>query len=164
MQGVSIHAAQPFQTDTLPSWQRTGGGLWYSHDFGFGKADAHRLVTLARNWTLLGPSIVHHLPLVRVEREIPQSEHGLSCAITVDPDQSPDLVPGPFSLEHVTMRVNIAHARRGDLEIFLTSPSGTRAQLATQRPEDHSSEGLRNWTFMTLAFWNEPVSLNFYVT
>ena len=32
---MSIHAAQPFQTDTLPSWQRTGGGLWYSHDFGF---------------------------------------------------------------------------------------------------------------------------------
>ncbi|KAL0189664.1 hypothetical protein M9458_016763, partial [Cirrhinus mrigala] len=36
-------------------------------------------------------------------------------------------------LEHVVVRVLIVHPRRGDLEISLISPSGTRSQLLAQR-------------------------------
>ncbi|KAK7816344.1 hypothetical protein U0070_020859, partial [Myodes glareolus] len=32
-------------------------------------------------------------------------------------------------LEHVVVRITITHPRRGDLAIYLTSPSGTRSQL-----------------------------------
>lgn len=36
-------------------------------------------------------------------------------------------------LEHVVVRVLIIHPRRGDLEISLVSPSGTRSQLLAKR-------------------------------
>lgn len=36
-------------------------------------------------------------------------------------------------LEHVVARVSISHPRRGDLQIHLTSPSGTRSQLLAKR-------------------------------
>lgn len=36
-------------------------------------------------------------------------------------------------LEHVVVRVTISHPRRGDLQIHLTSPSGTKSQLLAKR-------------------------------
>lgn len=36
-------------------------------------------------------------------------------------------------LEHVVVRLSISHPRRGDLQINLTSPSGTRSQLLARR-------------------------------
>jgi hypothetical protein len=36
-------------------------------------------------------------------------------------------------LEHVVARISISHPRRGDLQIHLTSPSGTRSQLLAKR-------------------------------
>ena len=36
-------------------------------------------------------------------------------------------------LEHVVVRITITHPRRGDLAIYLTSPSGTRSQLLANR-------------------------------
>uniref|UniRef100_A0A671L2D6 Proprotein convertase subtilisin/kexin type 6-like n=1 Tax=Sinocyclocheilus anshuiensis TaxID=1608454 RepID=A0A671L2D6_9TELE len=58
-------------------------------------------------------------------------------------------------LEHVVVRVLIVHPRRGDLEIGLVSPSGTRSQLLAQRLFDNSNEGFRNWEFMTVHCWGE---------
>lgn len=39
-------------------------------------------------------------------------------------------------LEHVVVRITITHPRRGDLAIYLTSPSGTRSQLLANRYSD----------------------------
>lgn len=36
-------------------------------------------------------------------------------------------------LEHVVVRLSIAHPRRGDLQISLVSPAGTRSQLLARR-------------------------------
>ncbi|XP_068847412.1 proprotein convertase subtilisin/kexin type 6 isoform X3 [Capricornis sumatraensis] len=58
-------------------------------------------------------------------------------------------------LEHVVARVSISHPRRGDLQIHLTSPSGTRSQLLAKRLLDHSNEGFTNWEFMTVHCWGE---------
>lgn len=36
-------------------------------------------------------------------------------------------------LEHVVVRLSISHPRRGDLQISLISPAGTRSQLLARR-------------------------------
>lgn len=36
-------------------------------------------------------------------------------------------------LEHVVVRISISHPRRGDLQIHLISPSGTKSQLLAKR-------------------------------
>lgn len=58
-------------------------------------------------------------------------------------------------LEHVVVRLSIAHPRRGDLQISLISPAGTRSQLLARRVFDHSNEGFKGWEFMTVHCWGE---------
>lgn len=58
-------------------------------------------------------------------------------------------------LEHVQIIITLTAQRRGDLEIYLTSPSGTRSVMLARRPRDDSSDGFNNWTFMTTHCWGE---------
>ena len=58
-------------------------------------------------------------------------------------------------LEHVQAKVTLTANRRGDLHIYLTSPSGTKANLLAQRPMDNSRSGFQNWPFMSVHTWGE---------
>nr|XP_027811077.1 proprotein convertase subtilisin/kexin type 6 isoform X3 [Marmota flaviventris] len=58
-------------------------------------------------------------------------------------------------LEHVVVRISISHPRRGDLQINLISPSGTKSQLLAKRLLDFSNEGFTNWEFMSVHCWGE---------
>lgn len=59
------------------------------------------------------------------------------------------------SLEHVEARMSLSYTRRGDLRIYLISPSGTCSNLVDVRPHDASPRGYRDWTFMTIHCWDE---------
>lgn len=59
------------------------------------------------------------------------------------------------SLEHVQVQLSLSYSRRGDLEISLTSPMGTRSTLVAIRPFDISGQGYDNWIFMSTHFWDE---------
>ncbi|XP_006513428.1 proprotein convertase subtilisin/kexin type 4 isoform X10 [Mus musculus] len=59
------------------------------------------------------------------------------------------------SLEHVQVQLSLSYSRRGDLEIFLTSPMGTRSTLVAIRPLDISGQGYNNWIFMSTHYWDE---------
>ena len=60
-------------------------------------------------------------------------------------------------LEHVEVKLNLNYSRRGDLEIKLTSPSGTETNLTHYRPSDSffKQKVLQNWVVMTLHLWGE---------
>ena len=57
-------------------------------------------------------------------------------------------------LEHVQVRLKLSTRRRGDTYIFLTSPSGTRSELLSGRPND-DHQGNWEFTFMTVHSWDE---------
>ena len=48
-----------------------------------------------------------------------------------------------------------AGRKRGDLRIYLDSPSGTRSTLLDNRPQDYSSKGFTFWPFMSTHAWGE---------
>ena len=63
-------------------------------------------------------------------------------------------------LEHVVVKFSVAVTIgliRGDLEIGLTSPSGTLSVLLQPRPYDDSPHetGYVDWPFMSVMFWGE---------
>ncbi|KAL1411825.1 pheromone processing endoprotease [Vanrija albida] len=58
-------------------------------------------------------------------------------------------------LEHVTVRVWIDHARRGDVEVSLIAPSGTISTLSQPRRFDEAATGYNGWRFMSLKHWGE---------
>ena len=59
-------------------------------------------------------------------------------------------------LEHVVVRVTLAsEANRGDIQLELTSPSGTNSVLLSYRSNDLGPELYPDWPFMSLHFWGE---------
>lgn len=58
-------------------------------------------------------------------------------------------------LEHVQVLLTLSSGRRGEVEIYLTSPMGTRSMLLARRPRDVSTDGFKDWVFMTTHSWSE---------
>lgn len=58
-------------------------------------------------------------------------------------------------LEHVQAKISLSANRRGDVKIYLTSPSGTKSTLLASRFNDNSHAGFHVWPFMTVHMWGE---------
>uniref|UniRef100_A0A9J8AQS0 Proprotein convertase subtilisin/kexin type 5a n=1 Tax=Cyprinus carpio carpio TaxID=630221 RepID=A0A9J8AQS0_CYPCA len=127
-------------------WQSNGAGYDVSHLYGFGLMDAEAMVKEAETWKQVTPQYVCEENIVQTAREFYMFKSS-GC--------SSQRLQQVVYLEHVVVRVTITHPHRGDLSITLTSPSGTRSQLLTNRPNDHSSEGFLKWEFMTTHCWGE---------
>uniref|UniRef100_A0A8P4G504 Proprotein convertase subtilisin/kexin type 6 n=1 Tax=Dicentrarchus labrax TaxID=13489 RepID=A0A8P4G504_DICLA len=134
-------------------WMINAAGHTVSHLYGFGLVDAEAMVLEARKWM----TVPHQHTCSQIPERRTRYIHAgqsLNSSITTtgcseDPEQHVDY------LEHVVVKVLVVHPRRGDLEINLISPSGTRSQLLAKRLFDSSNEGFRNWEFMTVHFWGE---------
>uniref|UniRef100_A0AAR2IX76 P/Homo B domain-containing protein n=1 Tax=Pygocentrus nattereri TaxID=42514 RepID=A0AAR2IX76_PYGNA len=136
MQHLVVRTSNPAHLITN-DWKTNGVGRKVSHSYGYGLLDAAAIVSLAKNWTNVGPqqkSITLHLASVD------------ACA------GKPNFVS---SLEHAQARLTLSYNRRGNLAIYLISPQGTRSTLLAQRPHDYSSEGFNDWAFMTTHSWDE---------
>ncbi|XP_056318573.1 proprotein convertase subtilisin/kexin type 6 [Danio aesculapii] len=134
-------------------WKTNAAGHKVSHLYGFGLVDAEAMVVEAKKWRNVPAQHICSKTSDRRTRYI-RAEQKLNASISSNGcrDQSEQTV---VFLEHVVVRVLIVHPRRGDLEINLISPSGTRSQLLAQRLFDNSNEGFRNWEFMTVHCWGE---------
>ncbi|KAM6168910.1 proprotein convertase subtilisin/kexin type 4 [Erethizon dorsatum] len=126
-QHLVVRASKPAHLQA-EDWRTNGVGRQVSHHYGYGLLDAALLVDLARTWlptqpqrkctveVLLAPLPI--LPRMRVEKNVSAcigSQHYIR------------------SLEHVQVQLWLSYSRRGDLEISLTSPMGTRSTLVAIR-------------------------------
>lgn len=118
----------------------------HNHKFGAGLIDATAAVNMAKTWINLG-----------TQKSAISSQSGLAVSI---PDNSAtgatrsfDFSTSNLRVEHVTAKVSISTVRKGQLEVTLTSPSGTVSRLA----EKHSdgTNLYSGWTFMTVRNWGE---------
>ncbi|XP_053556000.1 proprotein convertase subtilisin/kexin type 4 [Bombina bombina] len=131
-------------------WVVNGVGRKVSHHYGYGLLDAGRLVDLAQKWETTRPQ---RRCLIKVVNE-PQklfSRLLVRQNVTACASSSQHIL----SLEHIEVQLSIDYSRRGDLEIALTSPMGTRSVLVALRPYDTSRMGYKNWTFMSTHSWDE---------
>ena len=85
------------------------------------------------------------------------SQTGLSVSI---PDNNAtgitrtfDLAASNIRVEHVTVRLNINHTSRGNLEIELVSPGGMISRLAETHADTNNNYS--NWTFSSVRHWGE---------
>lgn len=134
-------------TDT--SWFTNGAGLNYSHKFGFGRVNVGNALAVAATHTPLPPPAT---PLTGGET--------LSPAITIPDNNATGITrtttisaPANFKVEYVEVDVVITHPYRGDLEMFLTSPSGTTSKIAATRND--SGDNYNHWIFTSVAHWGE---------
>ncbi|XP_054529693.1 proprotein convertase subtilisin/kexin type 4 isoform X20 [Pan troglodytes] len=140
MQHLVVRASKPAHLQA-EDWRTNGVGRQVSHHYGYGLLDAGLLVDTARTWL---PTQPQRKCAVRVQNH--PTENVSACA---------GLHNSIRSLEHVQAQLTLSYSRRGDLEISLTSPMGTRSTLVAIRPLDVSTEGYNNWVFMSTHFWDE---------
>lgn len=126
-------------------WITNGAGLRFNHKFGAGLINAGAAVALAKTWVNLAPQVSTF-----------SAQTGLGAAI---PDNNATGITRTFNiiddvrLEHVTLKLNISHPNRGDLEITLRSPAGTLSRLASRHND--TGDHYPDWTFMTMRNWGE---------
>uniref|UniRef100_A0A0N4WXL2 P/Homo B domain-containing protein n=1 Tax=Haemonchus placei TaxID=6290 RepID=A0A0N4WXL2_HAEPC len=170
LQHIVIRAAKPINL-RAGDWVTNGVGRNVSHSFGYGLMDAGAMVQLARNWTTAPeqhkcrqfyPSRFKSVTPLTTQsflsypgssRTIP---HGNRLQLQLYTDGcagSPD--EQVVYLEHVQAIITLKAPKRGDIQIYLTSPSGTRSTLLTKRARDTSRAGFIEWAFMTTHSWGE---------
>jgi len=148
VQHIMIRTSRPGNLQA-PDWKVNGVGRKVSHNYGYGLMDAEGMVRMARRWItvplqqsceVVSPyyyKVIPPMGFVTIELDV------LSC-------------PRVRFLEHVVSPIHVTAGRkRGDLRIYLMSPTGTRSTLLHNRPSDFSSSGFTNWPFMTSHSWGE---------
>lgn len=126
-------------------WKTNAAGFMHNQNYGFGVADATALVNAAQDYEGTTDLQTFDSGLINVNASIPNNiATGISRTVVVN-----DTAP----LEDVLLYVDATHAYRGDIEIFVTSPSGTTSRLAYRSSSD-STDNL-DWTYRSVAFWGE---------
>lgn len=153
VQHIAVRSAVKFNPED-PDWQQTQAGRHFNHKYGYGLIDAYQFVEETKRHKLVNPQAWYESPnitLPATETLITESGTESSFLITEDQLKGANLA----SLEHVTVRVWITHQRRGDVNVELISPHGTKSALARSRRYDDAMTGFPGWSFMTLKHWDE---------
>jgi len=160
LQHIVIATARPnglLATD----WRTNGVGRNVSHSFGYGLMDAGGMVRLARTWRNVPEQ---HTCSVRVSRARRSINTADTITVPIEVDGCGRLPHARVSfLEHVQARISLIAPKRGDVQIFLTSPAGTRSQLLARRERDLDRNGFRDWSFMTTHMWGERAAGVWYL-
>uniref|UniRef100_A0A336LB42 CSON007967 protein n=2 Tax=Culicoides sonorensis TaxID=179676 RepID=A0A336LB42_CULSO len=147
LQHIVVRTAKPSNLKD-PSWSKNGVGRRVSHSFGYGLMDAVAMVRLARTWKTVPDQQRCEINAPHLDRQIPPKSR-LKLQLTVQHCK------GVNFLEHVQAKITLTSSRRGDIQIYLTSPAGTKVTLLTSRSHDVSRAGFNNWPFMSVHTWGE---------
>nr|CAG4638316.1 EOG090X02T5 [Cyclestheria hislopi] len=134
-------------------WTMNGVGLEFNHLFGFGVLDAGAIVALSKVWRTVPARF--HCQGGSITDPHPIPVNG-SLILTLDTRSCQGTDIEVNYLEHVQAVVTLNSTRRGDVEMFLTSPMGTRSMILSRRPnDDDNRDGFTKWPFMTTHTWGE---------
>lgn len=146
VQGIFATTSQKSDS-TDSSWVTNGVGLHHSTLYGFGIVDANAAVNAAKTWTNYSPERMVSVESGTIDlalADFPAPE--VSSKITLT--NSAGIVA-----ENVVVFITLDHPSRGDFDITLTSPSGTKSLLVPgNRPEISEAD---NWKLLTVRAWGE---------
>lgn len=135
-----------WQTNGATNWN--GGGMHFSHAYGFGLVDAHTAVRLAESWGQ-GQGTFATLDAVTASNltsiTIPDGASFAASTITITQD---------LLVDRVEIALNISHANASQLDVVLVSPSGTESLLLDNAPVT----SLPSFVYTTVANWGESAA------
>ena len=155
VKGILIRSAVK-NSPADPGWANNGAGFHFNHKFGAGMLDTQAAVTMATNWTNLGPMTQTRKALSGIGAAIPDAPAaGVSRTFNIAAGEN-------LRVESVALEVGFTHASRGQIEVTLTSPGGMVSQLSTQRTADIYA-GLF-WKYTSVRHWGENATGAWTVT
>ncbi|MCB1493370.1 MAG: proprotein convertase P-domain-containing protein, partial [Rhodobiaceae bacterium] len=136
-----------------------GGGLHFSNDYGYGLVDAKAAVRLAETWRDQSTSANDVTASQDVDGTNITTTYSTSFTTFTTTETT------NISIEHVYLNVDISVLDdMTDMEIFVTSPGGTRVQMIADTGgaqgiavdnTGFTAGGGFDWTFGSTAFWGE---------
>lgn len=151
VQYLIVLTAKQVDADT-GHYTKNKAELQHSYKHGFGLLDAWRLVNAARVWKNVPWQAVFVSKEMMVNLKIPRNGRILKLEYKTPPDFDDYLLT---VLEYALVSITLKHEYRGDVEISLICPSGTRSIIGARRRLDNSTAGLKNWQFSTVRCWGE---------
>ncbi len=159
VQEILAYSSRNTDTD-YSDWQYNGattwngGGLHFSHQYGYGHVDAFAAVRLAEHWQNQSTydNIVTATGSNNTSVSIPDGSSYASSTISIASD---------ILVEQVQVSLNITHYNRGDLTVVLISPDGTESTLIDNPGLTPEGGGTRDsgdhivFTTNTVANWGE---------
>ncbi|RYG36829.1 hypothetical protein EON81_08560 [bacterium] len=128
-------------------WRTNSAGIAFNQNYGFGMINADRLTAAAVRYSGVTALTTTDTGTVNVNGSIPDNNAaGITRTFTVGT---------ATPIEEAVITLNITHARRGDVEAYLTSPSGLKSRLLVKNADDGESMTAQTWTALTNAFWGE---------
>jgi subtilisin-like proprotein convertase family protein len=129
-------------------WKTNAAGRQFNQNYGFGLINADRLIANATLFQGVSPETVDTFPAAGIAAPIPDNDsNGITRNIT-------NSMAG--TLEEVELNINISHLFRGDIEVYLTSPSGTTGRMVRRNAGD-SGDNI-DWWYTSNLFWGETAS------
>lgn len=159
VQGIFATSSQKVDFED-ESWAINAAGFSHSYKYGFGLVDAFAAVAYSKGWTSWGPEkqiLTESGFIDLVIPDLTESSDGVLATLSVT-EASVQEAAGDvnIAMESVVVYLNLGHASRGDLQIILTSPQGTKSILAPgQRPENQLIDEEERWKLMSLRNWGE---------
>ena len=148
VQDILIRTATKNDPDNT-EWYTNADGLNFHHNYGAGLVNAAAAVqAAAARINNLPPrdAPVNALSFTG-QQDIPEGE---SIQRIFDLSDDPNM-----KIEHVELRLRVFTERKGDLEVILVSPSGTRSVLSPSQENNDDEESIVNYVFMTARNWGE---------
>ncbi|XP_041364221.1 neuroendocrine convertase 1-like isoform X2 [Gigantopelta aegis] len=139
-------------------WNRNAAGFLVNTAFGFGVLDGSGLVTAGKTW----PHVPEKAVCVVKGRwntgfpaklEGPRNNKRLEVEIETSGCKGQENEINV--LEHVILDLTMAYTKRGDIDMFLVSPKGTKVMLLSKRQRDRSTKGYKKWPLMSVHTWGE---------
>lgn len=148
VQDILIRTATKNDADST-EWYTNAGGLNFHHKYGAGLVNAEAAVQAAA-------ARINNLP----PRDAPVSTLSFTGQQDIPEGESIqrvfDLSGDPnMKVEHVELRLRVFTDRKGDLEVVLVSPSGTRSVLSPSQENNDDEQSIVNYVFMTTRNWGE---------
>lgn len=129
-------------------WKQNAAGYRFNQNYGFGLINADKLTFNAPLFSGVTQLQTERITQVNVNQAIPDNDpQGLTRTFTATES-------GP--LEEVALTLDVTHVFRGDVEVYLTSPSGTTGRLT--RASGDSADNIASWTFTSNTFWGEEAA------
>ncbi|WP_187646822.1 S8 family serine peptidase [Nitrosophilus labii] len=128
-------------------WIQNDAGLWHNINYGFGLINPSKMIEKCKSpyYELLPEEINASITLSNLEISIPDNNTTISKSVYFKDN---------FVTEWVGLTIDTDHTYSGDLEIALTSPSGTRTLIIT--PNEINYDGYNGgFRFSSLAFMGE---------
>lgn len=126
-------------------WRTNAAGYKFNQNYGFGLIDADELTLIADDYSGVTALVTESTGLLQVGAVIPDNNlTGISRSFSLN---------STLALEEVLVTLDVDHTFRGNLEAYLSSPSGYSSRLMIRSNSD-SGDNL-DWTYTTNAFWGE---------